>query len=101
MSKIKLALAVVEDLKQLAESLEALVKATQVGEAPPTEHETEVKPAPAKEVTIEAVRAVLAAKSQAGKQAAVKTLISKYGASKLTEVAPDKYAELLIEAEVL
>lgn len=54
-----------------------------------------------KPVTIEQVRAVLAAKSQAGKQAAVKDLITKYGAAKLTEIPPAKYAELLKEAEEL
>lgn len=103
MSRIKLALAVVEDLKQLAGSIETLAKAMQEGEATVPEANVVAKPAlPAKEVvTIEAVRAVLAAKSQSGKQAAVKALISKFGANKLTEVEAAKYAELLAEAEVL
>lgn len=52
-------------------------------------------------ITIEQVRAILAEKSQAGKQPQVKALITKYGAKKLTDIAPERYAELLKEAEVL
>jgi hypothetical protein len=52
-------------------------------------------------VTIEQVRAVLAEKSQAGKQPEVKALISKFGANKLTDIEPAHYAELLKEAEEL
>jgi hypothetical protein len=48
--------------------------------------------------TLEEVRAKLAALSQAGKQAQVKALIAKFGASKLTDVPKDKYAELMKEA---
>lgn len=54
-----------------------------------------------KKITIEEVRAVLAAKSQEGKTAAVKTLLNKYKAQKLTEVNEENYEELLKEAEVL
>jgi DNA replication protein DnaD len=52
-------------------------------------------------ITIEEVRAVLAEKSQSGKQKQVKALIQKYGANKLTDVEPSCYKELLKEAEVL
>ena len=66
--------------------------------------ETEKKsPAPEsqepKTVTLEDVRAVLAAKSGAGLTAQVKTLITKYGAEKLSDVAESNYAALLAEAE--
>jgi hypothetical protein len=44
---------------------------------------------------------VLAQKSQSGKQPAVKALITKYGAKKLTDIDPSYYAELMTEAEVL
>lgn len=54
-----------------------------------------------KTITIEAVRAVLAEKSQAGKQPQVKELITKFGAKKLTDVDPAQYAELLKAAEAL
>ena len=52
-------------------------------------------------VTIEQIRAILAEKSQAGKQPQVKALITKYGAKKLTDINAAHYAELLKEAEVL
>lgn len=52
-------------------------------------------------VTIEQIRAILAEKSQAGKQPQVKELITKFGAKKLTDINPVHYAELLKEAEVL
>ncbi|MGE5390475.1 MAG: hypothetical protein ACM3PE_05355 [Deltaproteobacteria bacterium] len=52
-------------------------------------------------ITLEKVRAVLAEKSQAGKQPEVKALIEKFGAKKLTAVDPACYEDLLKEAEVL
>ena len=60
----------------------------------------EIKPDIKKEevITIEQVRAVLAEKSQSGKQPEVKALILKYGANKLTDVDPSHYKALLMEA---
>ena len=52
-------------------------------------------------ITLEKVRAVLAAKSQSGKQPEVKALIQKYGADKLTALDKACYKELLKEAEEL
>lgn len=54
-----------------------------------------------KSVIIEQVRAVLTAKSQAGKKAAIQGLFKTYGATKLTSVDPVRYAELLKDAETL
>lgn len=60
-------------------------------------------PAPAaaspSEVTLEQVRAKLASLSQAGKAADVKALIATFGASKLTDIAAEKYADVLAAAE--
>lgn len=68
-----------------------------------TEEATPAAPAPApaspSEVTLEQVRAKLAALSQAGKAADVKALIGRYNVAKLTDVPKDKYAELLAAAE--
>lgn len=97
MNRTKLALDVVEHLKQVADSLERLVEAMKSdieSSAPP-------KPVDEKPITIEQVRAVLAEKSQAGKQAEVKALLSKYGVPKLTALDPSKYKDMLAEAEVL
>ena len=53
------------------------------------------------EVKLEDVRAVLAEKSRAGHTAAIRTLLQKYGASKLSGVDPKNYEALLKDAEVL
>lgn len=61
------------------------------------ESKTEKKP----ELTLEDVRAVLAEKSRMGHTAAIRTLLQKYGASKLSGVDPKHYEALLQDAEVL
>ena len=60
-----------------------------------------IKPSTEQVVTLEAVRAVLAGKSQAGKQAEVKALLAKYEVAKLTEIDPAHYPKLIQEAETL
>lgn len=52
-------------------------------------------------VTLEEVRAVLAAKSAAGHRAEVQTLIKECGADRLSAVDPSMYATLKAMAEVL
>ena len=52
-------------------------------------------------ISLEDVRAKLAALSRDGKTAQVKALIQKYGANKLSEVNPDDYEALLLDAEVI
>ena len=66
-------------------------------EAPITEAQLEKKP----ELTLEQVRAVLADKSRAGHTAAVRDLLQKYGAAKLSQVEPKHYEALLKDAEVI
>ena len=102
MSKIKLLLDVVEDMRSLADSLQALAAMTQ-GEAPEAEPVQKAAPSPPKEpaVTLEQVRAVLAEKSHDGKTEAVRELLQKYGAPKLSSVDPKRYPALLKDAEVL
>ena len=104
MSKTKLLLDVVSDLRSLADSIRAVAEAatandtaeTHQPETPVTEKKTETKV-----VTLEEVRAVLAEKSHAGFTAEVRSLLQKYGASKLSEIDPAKYAALLKDAEGL
>lgn len=50
-------------------------------------------------LTLEEVRTVLAKLSVEGHSAAVKSLISKFGAAKLSDIASEHYAALLKEAE--
>ena len=54
-----------------------------------------------KAVTLEQVRGVLAQKTQLGFTKDVKTLLTKYGASKLFDVAPEHYEALMRDAEEL
>jgi len=51
------------------------------------------------ELKLEDVRAVLAEKSRAGHTTAIRTLLQKYGASKLSAVDPKHYDALLKDAE--
>ncbi|WP_207644288.1 hypothetical protein [Desulfolucanica intricata] len=57
------------------------------------------KPEARAEVTLEMVRAKLAALMQSGKQAEVKELLKKYGGEKLSDVPKENYPALLAEAE--
>ena len=100
MSKIKLLLDVVEDMRSLADSLQSLADAMTQGEAPEAEPVQKAAPSPPKEPA-EQVRAVLAEKSHDGKTEAVRELLQKYGAPKLSSVDPKHYPALLKDAEVL
>lgn len=127
MSKIKLALEVVNDLKSLADSIETLVHAMESNgpdlddEAPVKETKKKSKPkakepeaeAPTEEVaeekaveekapeenepTLEEVRAAMADKSRDGHREAVKAIITKYGANNLSSLDPKHYAAALKE----
>ena len=65
-------------------------------EAPPAEGPQAEAPA---EIRLEQIRAVLADKSRAGHTAAVRELLKKYGATKLSQVDPKHYAAILKETE--
>ena len=124
MSKVKLALDVVSDLKSLAESIETLVHAmesnepnleNEVAKEPveepvikksrakakveePEIEEPSVEEAPEeKQPTLEEVRAAMADKSRDGHREAVKAIITKYGANNLSSLDPNHYAAALKE----
>ena len=59
------------------------------------------KEEPKPEIKLEDVRAVLAEKSRAGHTAEVRTLLQKYGASKLSGVDQSNYKALLADVEGL
>lgn len=99
MSKAKLLLAVAEDLRSLADSVQAVADAMLPNE--PTVDAEPTVPAPQKELTLEEVRAVLGEKSRAGFTAEIQALLQKYGASKLSGIDPKHYAALLKDVEVL
>ena len=128
MSKIKLLLDVIGDLRSLADSLQAVADAVadsnaaeaemtttkeleetgKAGKTGKSAKNTAKKDAKAaklepeeKPLTLEEVRAVLAEKSRAGHTEEVRELLNKHGADKLSEIDPAEYAALLAEAEVL
>jgi hypothetical protein len=118
MSKIKLVLEVVSDLKSLAESIETLVQAMETNEAVTTDEANEPEKAPKrksktatktkaketptekpteKQPTLEEVRAAMADKSRDGHREAVKAIITKYEANNLSSLDPKYYAAALKE----
>ena len=112
MSKIKLLLDVVADLRSLADSLQAVADAVaQGGQEQPTQKpekktaakqvEPPVEKPETKPLTLEQVRAALAEKSRAGHTSEIKALLIKHGADKLSDIDPAEYPALLAEAEVL
>lgn len=104
LGKVKLLLDVIEDMRSLADSLQAVADAMLQNDSPaetqPTKAETSEAPAE-KPITLEQVRAVLAEKSHDGKTNAVRSLLQKYGAPKLSGIDPQNYKALLADAEVL
>ena len=85
-----------QSLNSVADSLTAFFSGSQ----PEASVQPESKPNP-KPLTLEEVRAVLAEKTRNGHTAKIRELLEKYGAAKLSEIDPQKYAALLAEAEVL
>ena len=92
-----------QSLNAVADSLTALFsggnKATdQKVSASATQSKPKAEPKP---ITLEAVRAVLAEKSAAGHTDAIRGLLKKHGADKLSAIDPENYAALLADAEGL
>ena len=126
MGKVKLLLDVIEDLRSLADCLQAVADAVADNGAAEAELTTTKEPEKAgrsgkaaakntakkdtkaakqepeeKPLTLEEVRAVLAEKSRSGHTEEVRELLARHGADKLSEIDPAEYAALLAEAEVL
>ena len=104
MSKTKLLLDVVENLRNLADSLQELHDG--MIEPPNSKaidvviEEKEMNQEKSK-VSLEEVRGLLAKKSQEGKSSEVRALIQSYGVSKLSEVNESDFEDLYLKAEVL
>lgn len=99
MSKTKLLLDVVDDIRRLADSLQTMAD-TLAGNTPSGDSTPDSVPQKhtPPQVTIDQVRGVLAEKSGDGKTQEVKALLLKYDAGKLSGVKPEDYAALLEEA---
>ena len=110
-NKFNLLLDVVKLMHSLADGLEAVAYAFADSQEIFVEAKEVSKPVetgqPTKQIAEEKtpsladVRAVLAVKTQNGMTAEVKGLITKYGGSKLSDVDPKYYADLIKDAEVL
>ena len=107
MSRIKLLLDLVNDVRSVADDLETLANALSSDE-PESKENLKTEPAPtmetpapepAKTIRLEDVRAVLASKSREGYGDKVRELIRKHGGSKLSDIDPAEYSEMLKEAE--
>lgn len=108
MSRTKLLLDVISDVRSLADSLQAVVDAMLENNPVEVANQAASTKEPIVEnleepagIKLEDVRAVLADKSRMGHTAAVRDLLAKYGASKLSEINPEKYPALLKDAEML
>ena len=89
MSKIKLLLDVVSDMRSLADSIEVVCNAmTESDAAPEKVPATKSEPANEPEIPL-------------GFTAEVRAIIGKYGADKLSAVDKAYYADILKDAEVL
>lgn len=104
MSKIQLLFNVVENMRTLADSIQAVANAMQRNEPATESEQPEEKPGPAtveKKIALEDVRSVLGSLSREGYTEQVRMLIRKYGGERLGEIDPAHYGELLKEAEEL
>jgi hypothetical protein len=108
MSRAKIIQDIANHFKEITVSLETLIEvldktvSKEETKEPSKAKSTTASAEPkAETITLEKVRAVLAAKSKGGNQKEVKALITKHGGSKLTDLDTTCYEALLKEAEVL
>ena len=103
MSKTKLLLDVVGNLRNLADSVQAVADAMCEGDLPvEASGESATTHTPTQSsVSLEEVRATLAEKSRLGFTEQVRALLIQHGADKLSEIDPSGYESLLRSAEVI
>lgn len=115
MSKTKLALDVVENLRALAESIEAVVNAavdnesnestttadTPVTAPTTTDAFTATDTPPEKAITLVELRAFVAERSTPENRPKIKEILTRYGVKKLTELTEDKFPAVMREVAAL
>lgn len=111
MGKVKLLLDVIEDIRSLADSLEAVAEAMSRSNPPDTNAEEPMSLAPnavenasasaVKAMGKEELRAFLGEKSLAGHRDTIQALIRKYGGQKFSDIDPKHYPALQKDAEGL
>ena len=90
-----------EGFEKLAAGYRALANGKGETATPPAPAVEEAEAPTEPKLNIEDVRAVLGAKSGAGKTLEVRALLMKYDSGKLSDVKPEDYSALLKEAEAL
>lgn len=110
MAKVKLLLDVIEDIRSLADSLEAVADAMESPDFPISEPEQpEFTASPVKKegapttktMSKEELRTLLGEKSLAGHKETIQALIRKYGGKKFSDIDPSHYPALQKDAEGL
>lgn len=96
MSRMKLLLDIVQDMKELSESLMTFAEAFESVDA-----DKPVQEQPKKVVTLEEVRTVLSEMSRAGKAEQVRKLLLQHGGNKLSAIDPAEFPTLIEEARKL
>lgn len=111
MSRTKLALDVVQDLRSLADSIEVLANvivdgAPEQSDAPKQSVATNTSPepqttTPEKPMSLVELRAYVAERSTPENRPKIKSLLTKHGVNKLTELPEDQYEALKREVAAL
>ncbi len=105
MSKISDLSLTLDELKRCGETLIGISESLrEIFSAPdPEQREEQQEQEAVKMVTFEELRAVLAKKTRVSKEntEAIRELLLRHGAGKLSEIKPEDYATLLKEAEVI
>ena len=101
MSRTKLLLNVVENLRNLADNIQELCNETIEPSLSEEKQDKTDGSTQTPKVSLEEVRGVLAKKSQEGKTTEVRNLIQSYGVTKLSEINEDDYSDLFKKAEEL
>ena len=100
MGKMNELAAELQELRRCGETLisiaETLTELFSSGEQEPAPEQQ-----PEKAYSFTDVRGILADKSRQGHTVAVKDLLRKYGADKLSDLAPENYAAIVADAEAL
>lgn len=95
----QLMMKVAEDLRSLSDSVQAVCKAIMEGLSEETKVNALLEKKAEQAISLEKVRGILASKSQAGYSAEVRAIVSKYGASRLSDIDPKDYPAVLKDAE--
>ncbi|MFI3253652.1 MAG: hypothetical protein R3Y63_04825 [Eubacteriales bacterium] len=107
MTQQEILLSVMEKLQALMESTQLLVNFLDSQTSPPLEPAEQKNPPHSEEgesptsVTFEQLRGAMAGKSQQGKKAEVKALLTKYGVEKLSDLPMEAYSKVMAEVEAL